>query len=273
MATPEMVEDGMDQQTSEASVIVSREGSVATLILNEPKSMNALSGGIKAGIEDHLPDLLTDDSVRAVILTGSGRAFCAGGDIRAMDDRQTVSVRGRMERTYRWLRLLLTADKPIITAVNGAAAGAGLSLALTGDIICASRDAKFKAGFAGIGAAADLGLAYTLPRAVGFQRASEIILTNREVSAEEAHAIGLVTRLAEPGEVMTLAHSIAASLAEGPTMSYALTKRLLRRAYEMPVEGFLEFEGLSQVVAFGSDDFAEGVAAFKGKRKPSFEGR
>jgi 2-(1,2-epoxy-1,2-dihydrophenyl)acetyl-CoA isomerase len=255
------------------SVRVEWTGAVATLILNEPKSMNAMSAGIKAGIETHLPGLLADSGVRAIILTGTGKAFCAGGDIRSMDDRATLSVKTRMTRTYRWLIPLLTADKPIIAAVNGAAAGAGLSLALTADLIVAARDARFKAGFPGIGAVADLGLAYTLPRAIGHQRASDILLTNREVGAEEAHAMGLVARLAEPEALMATAMELAQALAAGPTVSLALTKRLMRRAYELPLEGFLESEAMAQVVAFGSGDFDEGVAAFKAKRKPDFKGR
>lgn len=263
----------MTAAATDPSVRVERDGAVATLILNEPRSMNAMSAGIKAGIEDNLPGLLADPLVRAIVITGTGKAFCAGGDIRSMDDRGTLSVKTRMTRTYRWLIPLLTAEKPIICAVNGAAAGAGLSLALTGDIILASRDARFKAGFPGLGAAADLGLAYTLPRAIGYQRASDILLTNREVSADEAHAMGLVARLTDPEALMATAMETARALAAGPTVSLALTKRLLRRAYELPIEGFLEFEAMSQVVAFGSEDFDEGVAAFKGKRKPEFRGR
>ncbi len=263
----------MTDATAEASVLVRRDGAVATLVLNEPKSMNAMSAGIKAGIEETLPGLLADPEVRAIVITGTGRAFCAGGDIRSMDDRGTLSVKTRMTRTYKWLIPLLTAEKPIICAVNGAAAGAGLSLALAGDIILASREARFKAGFPGLGAAADLGLAYTLPRAIGYQRASDILLTNREVLAEEAHAMGLVARIAEPEALMAAAMETAQALAAGPTVSLALTKRLMRRGYELPIEGFLEFEAMSQVVAFGSDDFGEGVAAFKGKRRPDFKGR
>jgi len=263
----------MNATAADESVRVERSGAVATVIFNEPKTMNALSPGIKAGIETHLPGLLADPEVRAIVLTGTGRAFCAGGDIRAMDDRGTLSVKNRMTRSYRWLLPLLTADKPVVTAVNGAAAGAGLSLALTGDIILAARDARFKAGFPGLGAVADLGLAYTLPRAVGYQRASDILLTNREVGAEEAQAMGLVARLAEPEALMAAAMEVAQALASGPTVSLALTKRLMRRAYELPIEGFLESEAMAQVVAFGSADFDEGVAAFKAKRKPAFGGR
>jgi 2-(1,2-epoxy-1,2-dihydrophenyl)acetyl-CoA isomerase len=263
----------MDQAVMTESVKVVRDGAVAEIVLNEPQSMNALSPGIKAGLEANLPVLLDDPGVRAIILTGTGRAFCAGGDIRAMDDRAPVSVRDRMERSYRWLTPLLNAGKPIVTAINGAAAGAGLSLAMTGDVVIAARDARFKAGFPGLGAAADLGLAYTLTRAVGHVRASDILLTNREVTAEEAFAMGLASRLVEPADLMSTARQVAAGLAAGPTVSLGMTKRLLRRAYDLSLESFLEEEGLAQVLCFNSEDFAEGVAAFKGKRKPDFRGR
>lgn len=255
------------------SVIVRHEGAVAIVTLNEPASLNALSGGIKTGIESQVPALIADPEVRAIVVTGTGRAFCAGGDIRAMDERDTVSMRRRMQRSYRWLIPLMTADKPVITAINGVAAGAGFSLALAGDLVCASVEAKFKAGFPGIGAIPDFALAYTLPRAVGMIRAKELLFSNREVTATEAHAMGFVSHLTEPAALMDTAIDLATTLASGPTMAYGLTKQLLQRAYELPLEGFLELEAMAQTTAFGSADFAEGTAAFKGKRKPTFHGR
>lgn len=263
----------MAETSGEPAVIVRREGAVAVVVLNEPRSMNALSGAIKDGLAGQIPALVQDDTVRALVITGIGKAFCAGGDIRAMDERGVNQVRARMERSYRWLFPLLSAPKPVVTAINGAAAGAGLSLALAGDIIVAARDARFKAGFPGLGACPDLGVAYTLPRAVGLPRASDILLTNREVSAEEAFAMGLATRLVEPEALMATALEIAQGLAAGPTVSLGFTKRLMRRAYELPLEGFLEQEAMAQAAAFGTEDFAEGVAAFRAKRRPSFSGR
>ena len=145
-------------------------------------------------------------------------------------------------------------------------------LALTGDLVCAAADAKFKAGFPGIGAVPDLALAYTLPRAVGMIRAKELLFSNREVGAAEAHAMGFVSHVAEPAALMDTAIGLATTLAAGPTIAFGLTKQLLQRAYELPLEGYLEFEGMAQTTAFGSADFAEGVAAFRGKRKAVFEG-
>jgi 2-(1,2-epoxy-1,2-dihydrophenyl)acetyl-CoA isomerase len=263
----------MHEPRTHRSVLLDRRDAVAILTLNEPDSLNALSGGIKSGLEQNLPPLLADPSIRAIMLTGEGRAFCAGGDIRSMDEHQTVAVRERMKRSHRWLGPFLSADKPIITAVNGMAVGAGLSLALLGDIIVAARNARFKAGFPGLGAVPDLALAYTLPRAVGMTRAKDILLTNREIPADEALTMGLVTRVAEPEALMQEALKIASELARGPTVSFALGKQLLRRGYELSLDGFLELEALAQVNAFGSDDFAEGVDAFRKKRKPDFQGR
>lgn len=254
-------------------VLLRRDGAVAVVTLNEPASLNALSAGIKDGIESVVPALAADPAVRAIVLTGTGRAFCAGGDIRAFDQRDTTSMRLRMQRSYRWLIPLLTADKPVVTAVNGVAAGAGFSLALAGDVVIASTVAKFKPGFPGIGAVPDLSLAWTLPRAVGMLRAKDILLFNREVAAAEAQAIGMVTRLAEPEALLETALAVAAELAAGPTLAFGLTKQLLQRALELPLEGFLELEAMAQATAFGSADFAEGVAAFRGKRKAEFGGR
>jgi 2-(1,2-epoxy-1,2-dihydrophenyl)acetyl-CoA isomerase len=255
------------------AVIVERHGAVALVQLNEPRSLNALSPMIKAGFTGALPALVQDPEVRAIVITGAGRAFCAGGDIRAMDDRHTVSMRRRMQANYRWLIPLLTADKPVITAINGVAAGAGLALALTGDIVLASDTARFKAGFPGIGAAPDLAVAWLLPRTVGLLRAKQILLENREFGAEEALSIGLVTRVVEADALHDHALATAQALAAGPTVTFGLTKQLLSRAYDLPLESFLDLEAMAQTAAFGSDDFAEGVSAFRGKRAAAFHGR
>lgn len=253
-------------------VVVTRDGAVAVVRLNEPETLNALSPTIKQGLDQAIPGLVADPEVRAIVLTGEGRAFCAGGDIRSMDERKTVAMRRRMQASHRWLNILFACEKPIVTAVNGAAVGAGFSLALLGDLVCVAQSARFRAGFPGLGAVPDLGLAYTLPRAIGMNRAKDLLLTNRDVDAAEALAIGLAARVFDDAGLLDQSVQLAATLAAGPSVSLGLTKRLLHRAYEMSAEAFLENEAFAQTTAFGSDDFAEGVAAFRGKRRPNYRG-
>lgn len=263
----------MAQSQAEPSVLVERREGVGIIRFNEPATLNALSAGIKAGMAAAVADLLPDREVRAILITGEGRAFCAGGDIRSMNEHATVAVRRRMQASHDWLGKLHGCEKPIVTAINGVAAGAGFSIALVGDVVCAADDAKFKAGFPGIGAVPDLAIAYALPRAVGAIRAKDILLTNREIPAAEAFSMGIASRIVPAAKLMDEAMGIATALARGPSVSFGLTKRLIARAYELPLEAFLEQEAFAQMTAFGSDDFKEGVAAFQAKRKPEFRGQ
>ena len=260
--------------TAEDDLLVWRDGAAGRLRLNRPQALNALTHDQALRIDTTLRGWRDDDTVECVIIDAAGeKAFCAGGDIRTMEDRATVSTRRRLQHSYRWLIPLMTADKPVITAVNGIAAGAGFSLALAGDLVCASHKARFKAGFCGIGAVPDLTLAYTLPRAIGMMRAKDLLLTNREVTAREAYDMGFVSHLAEPGAVLETALATAQGLAAGPTIAFGLTKQLLQRGWEMPLESFLELESTAQATAFASADFAEGIDAFLNKRKAEFKGR
>jgi 2-(1,2-epoxy-1,2-dihydrophenyl)acetyl-CoA isomerase len=259
---------------SEASVIVTVEGQAAIVLLNEPKSMNALSGGIREILTHEIPRLLDDPAVRCLVFTGTGGAFCAGGDIRNMDDRRATDTRARMQRHYKgWVGRLLKAEKPVVMAVNGAAAGAGVSLALMGDILIASREAYFTTAFVRLGAMPDLGLVATLPRAIGMARARDMLLTGRKVAAEEALQMGLVARVVAVDQLMPIALEAAQALAAGPTMTLGLIKRLLQRAYDPSMDEYLEAESFAQAMAMSTDDFREGVAAFREKRRPKFQGR
>ncbi|MGE5510516.1 MAG: enoyl-CoA hydratase/isomerase family protein [Bacteroidota bacterium] len=258
----------------EQSVVVTSEGQVAIVRLNEPRTMNAMSAGVREGLTREIPRLLDDPGVRCLVITGTDGAFCAGGDIRNMDDRRPTDTRARMHRHYKgWAGRLLKAEKPVVMAVNGAAAGAGVSLALMGDLIIASRTAYFTTAFARLGVVPDLGLIATLPRAIGMARAKDMLLTSRKVPAEEAWQMGLVARLAEPSELMSNAIEAAQALAAGPTVTLGLIKRLLQRAYEGSFDEYLEVEAFAQAVAMSTQDFEEGVAAFKEKRRPKFQGR
>ncbi len=255
------------------AVKLERHGAVAVLRLDDPSAMNALSPAVKAGMQKHVPAVLADPAIRAIVITGTGKAFCAGGDIRSMKDpsvRSAPSVRARMQVTHAWSRALLDADKPVIAAVNGAAVGGGLALALLADIVIASREAYFMSGYSKLGALPDLGVLQTLPWAIGSLRAKEMILLNRRYTAEEAVAIGLANRAVAPDQLMTEALAAAQEMAAGPAAMITMSKVLMKRAYEASVEEFFEREAVSQAVAFGSEEFSEGVDAFLAKRKPQF---
>lgn len=252
------------------AVIVERHDDVALIRLNRPRSRNALDPDIKSHLETAIPALMSDSAVRCLVITGSGDAFCAGGDINSMNDRSAPAVRARMHRTYAWSQRLLAGEKPVVAAVNGAAAGAGFSLALLCDIVITADNAYFRAAFPGLGAAPDLGLALTLPRSIGSSRARDILLTNRRVEAAEAVTLGMAKRMVPAAALLADAMQLASELAAGPATSLGLTKMLLNDAYE-PINDFLATEAMAQAVAFGSHEFAEGVSAFRAKRKPDFK--
>jgi 2-(1,2-epoxy-1,2-dihydrophenyl)acetyl-CoA isomerase len=253
-----------------SAVIVERRGPTALLRLNQPESRNAMSPELRAGLERELPALLSDSAMRCLILTGTGDAFCAGGDLKRMLGRTAPEVRQHLQATQRWARLLLESDKPVIAAVNGAAVGAGFSLALLCDVVLVSDRAHFRAGFPAVGAAPDLGLAYTLPRAVGLSRAKEILLANGRIEPEEATLIGLASRVVAHEALIAEAEALAERIAAGPRTGLGLAKTLLNRAFASSFDQFLESEALAQAVAFGSPEFTEGVEAFIAKRPPDF---
>ncbi len=247
---------------------------VLLLQLRAPEVRNALSAEMKQALHAQARRFVEDDALRCLLITGCDAVFCAGGDLRTMQsDRSTVGVRRRMALTHASIRLLAECEKPIVTAVNGAAVGAGLSLALMGDVVLAAEDAYFMAGFANVGVLPDMGLLYHLPRTVGRVVASDLLLTNRRVDAPEALALGLVSRVLPQADFAAQALALAQRIAAGPGVSFGLARALMAGSYKDSFGEFLLKESLGQVVVFGTEDFAEGVNAFLGKRKPRFSSR
>ncbi|MDB5582416.1 MAG: enoyl-CoA hydratase [Bradyrhizobium sp.] len=258
---------------TDEAVLRESEAGLTLLRLSRPEKMNALTEEVKAALNVLVSDFFADPAQRCLIITGSGKAFCAGGDLRTLASGSTpAQTRDRMARSHGWAHQLLAGGKPVIMAVNGAAAGAGFGLALMGDIIIASEAAYFLPGFVQAGVAADLGVALTLPRAVGMVRAKDILFNNRRISGVDAAAMGLVSQTVAADDLMPTALAVGERLASGPTLALGLTKSLLNQSYELPLPGFLAAETAAQTVAFASADCIEGVDAFFGRRAPDFHG-
>ncbi len=254
-----------------SEVLTSRDGAVLTITLNRPEVFNAFNAALHAALAAALEEA-ADPSVRAVVLTGAGRGFCAGQDLKEFQE-MPESIRERLEQTYHPnIRLIRGLEKPVIAAVNGPCAGAGLSLAAACDIRVAADAATFVPGFIGIGLIPDSGGSWFIHRLLGFARAFEWMTSNRRLTAAEAHAWGLVSEVVEADGLAARVAEIAAEYAALPTRAIGMTKRLFDHAYTASLDEQLELEAELQQAATGTADFAEGVAAFLEKRPPRFTG-
>ncbi len=252
-----------------SEVLTARDGAVLTITLNRPEVFNAFNAALHAALAAALEEA-ADPAVRAVVLTGAGRGFCAGQDLKEFSE-MPESIRERLEQTYHPnIRAIRALEKPVIAAVNGPCAGAGLSLACACDLRLAADGATFVPGFIGIGLIPDSGGSWFVHRLLGFARAFEWMSSNRKLTAAEAHAWGLVSEVAE--DVAARAAEVAAGYAALPTRGIGLTKRLFEHAYTASLDDQLELEAALQQEATGTADFAEGVAAFLEKRAPRFTG-
>jgi 2-(1,2-epoxy-1,2-dihydrophenyl)acetyl-CoA isomerase len=255
-----------------SEVLTARDGAVLTITLNRPDVFNAFNAALHAVLNDALKEAAAPD-VRAVVITGAGRGFCSGQDLKEFQEAPG-SIRDRLESTYHPnIRAIRGLEKPVIAAVNGPCAGAGLSLAAACDIRIASDAATFVPGFIGIGLIPDSGGSWFLHRLLGFARAFEWMTSNRKLTAAEAHAWGLVSEVVEGDGLAVRAAELAGFYAELPTRGVGLTKRLFEHAYDASLEGQLALEADFQQAATETADFAEGVQAFLEKRPPRFSGR
>ena len=253
---------------------VETDGAVATITLARPQAYNALTADLLDSLALTLRTLERDASVRALVLTGEGKGFCAG---RALDDPRTmgepVDLGSTVEKRYGPLLLkLLTIEKPVIAAVNGVAAGAGMGIACACDFRIVADSASFTTAFVKIGLVPDSALSFTLPRFVGYPRALELCMLSEKIDAARADALGLCTKVVPAERCLAEAQALAAGLAKGP-LSIGLIKRELVRNGLGDVQAALAYEAHLQSIAGASADFAEGVAAFAGKRAPNFTGR
>jgi 2-(1,2-epoxy-1,2-dihydrophenyl)acetyl-CoA isomerase len=254
-----------------SEVLTQRDGAVLTITLNRPEVFNAFNAALHAALLGALEEAAAPE-IRAVVLTGAGRGFCAGQDLKEFQEAPG-SIRERLEQTYHPnIRAIRALEKPVLAAVNGPCAGAGLSLASACDIRIASDVATFVPGFVGIGLIPDSGGSFFIHRLLGFARAFEWMSSNRKLTAAEAHAWGLVSEVVPTDELAARAAELAATWAAAPTRAIGMTKRLFDHAYDASLEEQLALEAELQGEATQSADFAEGVTAFLEKRPPSFTG-
>jgi enoyl-CoA hydratase/carnithine racemase len=257
---------------TEPVVLVSDDGDVRVITLNRPGRRNAIDLALRVRLAEEIEAAMDHDGVRVIVLTGAGRSFCSGGDISTMTRLPEHQARARAEATQRVIRALWHGGKPVIAAVEGAAMGAGLALALACDRAVAGADARFGTSFSRVGLAGDMGIFATLPGRIGPAAARQMLMFARPVDAPEAARIGLVDAVVEPGKALASALDDARQLAAGPPLALAAVKSMLARWPRDPFQ-VLEEEIDHQVELFDSDDFAEGVAAYHERRPPEFRGR
>jgi enoyl-CoA hydratase/carnithine racemase len=246
-----------------------RQGSTAILTLDYPARRNALAVPMREQLVAALETLEADPTLRAIILTGAGAHFSAGGDISGMNVTDYAAGRERFRTTHKLVRMLIESSKPVIAAVEGWCVGAGMGLALCCDTIIAASDARFMAGFGKIGLVADFGLLHTLPLRIGQGRARQLLIHGTMIDAAEAERIALVDRVTSPGAALPDALALAESLSASAPLPIAMTKSYLAQG----LAAALEWERNTQSTLFLTEDHAEGKAAFLGKRQAVFKGK
>lgn len=257
-----------------APLVVTRDGAIATLTFNRPAALNALDAEMARLLAEQSEALGRDPGLRAVLLTGAGRAFMAGGDINqlATDPGPTTSDR-LILNLHRGLANLAGLAAPVIAVCQGAVAGAGFSVAMAADFVIAADDARFTTAYARIGASLDGSSSWTLPRLVGYRKAMELALLSPLLDAAEALRLGLVTKVVPAATLNEEAQALARTLAAGPTHAYGRMKALLRASHQNTLVAQLELERLLFGAGAATADFAEGTAAFLAKRQANFQGR
>lgn len=257
------------------TIQIERKGSVAVLALNRPDNGNAVNVDLVDAFLNRILDCDADNDIRAVVLTGRGKMFCAGGDVTEFakaGDAVPALVKRLTAPLHAGLSRLRQMEKPLITAINGPAAGAGLGLALCGDLALAARSAKFVAAYDGLGLTPDAGLTWLLPRLVGMRQAQRILLEGVRLDADSAAEIGLISRVVESEALLSHAIETAERLADGPIRAWSQTRRLLDKSYDSSFERQLEEEAQTISRTAAGAEAREGIRAFLDKRRPLFKG-
>ena len=255
-------------------LLYSHDNGVATITLNRPDVYNALNDEITYELQDALKVVAKDDAVRVVVLTGEGKAFCSGQDLKSVSGQEKRSFVDSLHKRYNpIIRAMRNLPKPVICRLNGVAAGAGCSLALACDIIVASEEATLIEVFVNIGLVPDSGSSYFLPRVVGMAKAFELCSMGNKLKAKEAAELGMVNKVVAADQLDNAVKEYANYFASAPTKAIGLIKKMFNKSSSSTLEEMLEYEAYCQEIAGNSKDYKEGVAAFLGKRKPAFMGK
>jgi 2-(1,2-epoxy-1,2-dihydrophenyl)acetyl-CoA isomerase len=257
-------------------VLQKLEGGLLTITMNRPERKNALNPEMVAGLVEAARRAADDPEVRAVLFKGAGGSFCVGGDVKSMAaGRAPLPFEVKMANLRRGMevsRILHQMPKPVVAQLDGAAAGAGLSMALSCDLRIASESCKITTAFAKVGFSGDYGGTYFLTQLLGSARARELYMMSPVLTAKEAHAIGMVTKVVPDAEIETAAHELALSLAQGPSIALGFIKRNINNAEHLPLEDCFDGEAIHHTRCSDTEDHKEAAKAFVEKRKPSFEG-
>lgn len=260
-----------------STILYAKESSVATVILNRPDRLNTFTPEMNREIVDAFKTAEKDASVRCIILTGAGKAFCAGEDLTNLkaiyESNQNPSLGDELKSRHNPMILkIYSTEKPVIAAINGAAAGAGFSMALACDLRIASEKASFHEAFVKVGLAPDSGFSYFLPRLIGMAKAKEFAYFGEGLNANDAERLGIVNKVVPAGDLLRVSKEWASKLADGATTAIGLTKRAFNRSFVTELPEALEYEAYLQEMASRTNDHKEGVKAFYEKRQPNFKG-
>ncbi len=258
-----------------STLLFDQQNGVAKITLNRPKAYNSFNKDLAFSLQAALDKCAADESIRAVILTGAGKAFCAGQDLGEVSTPELMpGFKVLLEEHYRPVVLKIrNLEKPVIAAVNGVAAGAGANIALACDIVVASEKASFIQAFSGIGLIPDSGGTFFLPRLIGFQKALALAMLGDKISATEAEQMGMIYKVFSVEDFEEQVNQLASRLATMPTKGLALTKKAFNSSLTNSLEEQLSVENAAQIEASETEDYEEGVQAFLGKRKPNFKGK
>ncbi|MEO0144421.1 MAG: enoyl-CoA hydratase/isomerase family protein [candidate division WOR-3 bacterium] len=256
------------------TILLDKKDALLIIKLNRPENLNAITTKMLSELNKAFSDAQKDESIRAILLTGEGRGFCSGQDLKDIDNLENFSFYEHLVNNYNPLIIKMQSlEKPIIVGINGTCAGAGISLALAGDIRICKKSAKFVLAFSNIGLITDSGGSYFLVRMLGISKALELLWTNEIIDSQKALELGIVNKVFEDEEFDSKLIEFSLNIANGPTKAYAISKRLYNRIYELNLNEVLELEAQYQEVLSKSEDFKEGIKAFLEKRKPQFKGK